>query len=407
MRKRLPLLLLLLCAALFGGTIYLLIKDRFESGDVYPPSSSLRSDPLGAMILFESLRALPGVKVQRDHNAVNRLPAGQQTTYLHLAAKSGQWREMPPDLYRVIDRFLLEGGRLVITLTPQYRIRETPVKDEPEKEGDADKKEDKDPAPKDEKPKKEEKDRSIVSLEEKWGLKLTQQASDDPENIARNVSTLPLPPEVKWNGNIVLQDPDASWQVLYKTDRGAVLAEKKRGPGSIVIVTDSYFVSNEALVRDRHPELLAWLVGSSDHIVFDEAHHGIRESPGIAALARKYQLHGGVAALIILAALFIWKSSSPLAPLRATSEKSGTILMGRTSGAGFVSLLKRNIPANRVLEICLEEWRKAFSHSSRFTPQEKAAVEEIARAETAAPSKERDPVTAYQKICTALRRHRS
>lgn len=406
MRKRLPLLLLLLCAALFGGTIYLLIKDRFESGDVYPPSSSLRSDPLGAMILFESLRALPGVKVDRDHNAVNRLPAGRQTTYLHLAAGSGEWRLMSPDLYRTIDRFLLEGGRLVITLTPQYRIRETPVEDAEEKESD-DKKEEKDPSPKDGKTKKEEKDRTLVSLEEKWGLKLTQQAGTDTENIAHNVSTLPLPPEVKWNGNIVLQDPDASWQVLYKTGRGAVLAEKKRGPGSIVIVTDSYFVSNEALVRDRHPELLAWLVGSSDHIVFDEAHHGIMESPGIAALARKYQLHGGVAALIILAALFIWKSSSPLAPLRASSEKSGNILMGRTSGAGFVSLLKRNIPADRILEICLEEWRKAFGHSSRFTPPEKAAVDEIARAETAAPAKERDPVTAYQKICTALRRHRS
>lgn len=406
MRKRLPLLLLLLCAALFGGTIYLLIKERFESGDVYPPSSSLRSDPLGAMILFESLRALPGVKVDRDHNAVNRLPAGQKTTYLHLAARSGEWQLMSTDLYRTIDRFLLEGGRLVITLTPEYRIRETPKEDEKEKEGE-DKKEEKASEQKDKKPEKETKDRTLVSLEEKWGLKLSQQASTDAENIARNVSTLPLPPEVKWNGNIVLQDPDASWQVLYKTDRGAVLAEKKRGPGSIVIVTDSYFVSNEALVRDRHPELLAWLVGSSDHIVFDEAHHGIMESPGIAALARKYQLHGGVAALIILAALFIWKNSSPLAPLRASSEKSGRILMGRTSGAGFVSLLKRNIPADRILEICLEEWHKAFSHSSHFTPQEKAAVEEIARAENAAPAKERDPVTTYQKICTALRRHRS
>jgi len=399
MKKHIPVLLLLACGALISGTFYFLLKDRFESGDVYPPSSSMRSDPLGTMILFEGLQALPGVRVDRDHNAVNRLPAGRQTTYLHFAARSTDWELMPVDLHRVIDRFLLEGGRLVITLTPEYGgPRES-------KEQAKDKKDSPEKANKTEKKDAEKPDPNFVDLQKKWGLKLSRNPGHGEQNIAKNVSSLALPAELDWHGNVVLKDPDASWQIIYRSDQGAVLAEKKRGSGSIVIATDSYFVSNEALVNDRHPELLAWLVGPADHIVFDEAHLGIVESPGISALARKYQLHGGVAALIILAGLFIWKSSSPLVPLRAAAGKSADVLEGRAASAGFVSLLKRNIPRERILTTCLEEWKKAFAHGTRFSAQEKAAIAEIAREEEARPARERDPVTAYQKICEALRRH--
>ncbi len=405
MKRHLPTLLLLACAALFAGTFYLLLRDRFESGDVYPPSSSLRSDPLGTMIFFESLQALPGVSVERDHHAVNRLPSGEHTAYFHLAADSYDWEWMPTDLYRTIDRFLLEGGRLVITLSPEY------VKPEKPKESDQEKKKEKEKKDKKDKPEKaDKKDRQseFVDLREKWGLKFLRKSSSGPtRDLAWNISTLPLPAELKWNGHIVLEDPDPSWQVLYKKDHGAVLAEKKRGPGRIIIATDSYFVSNEALVRDRQPELLAWLVGPADHIVFDEAHFGIVDSPGIAALARKYRLHGGVAVLLILAGLFIWKNSSSLSPPRTSARKSSDLIEGRAAGAGFVSLLRRNISRDRLLEVCLQEWQKSFGHGDRFTPKEKAAAEEIVREEAARPARERAPVTAYQKICAALRRRPS
>jgi len=395
-----PTLLLLICAVLIAGTFYLLLMDRFESGDVYPPSSSLRSDPLGTMIFFESLQGLPGVRLDRDHSTVNRLPSGDHTTYLHFAAKSSEWRMIPTDLYKTIDRFLLEGGRLVITLTPEYGDSERPKddeKEEPEKEASE---------KKTKKAKKEDKATTpgLVDLREKWGLKFSTQTSNASENTAKNISPLPLPPTLKWNGNVTLKDQDSSWKVIYQNDLGPVLAEKKRGPGSIVIATDSYFVSNEALVRDRHPELLAWLVGPANHIVFDESHFGITESPGIAALARKYRLHGGVAALLILAGLFIWKNSSPLVP-RANARRPTDVLEGRAAGAGFVNLLRRNIPAEQVLAVCLDEWRKSFTRGTRFTPAEKAAVEAIAREEEARPARERDPVSAYQRIAAVLRRH--
>ena len=408
MKKSGPLLTLLACAVLFGGTFYVLLRDRFESGDVYPPSSSLRSDPLGTMIFYESLKELPGIQVERDHKAANTLPDGANTTYLHLAAKADDWKTLPTDLYRQIDRFLLQGGRLVITLTPEYFDREfEEMKTKLEKKEDKEKSAKKDKAKKPEEKSRKAKtsDAKEVSLKEKWGLEIGKDKKGDSE--AKNVSQLPLAPELEWHGDLVLKKPDANWQVIYETKTGAVMAERKRGAGSIVVATDSFFTSNEALVDDRQTELLAWLVGPSNRVVFDEAHLGIVNSPGLAALARKYRLHGGALVLVILAGLFLWKNSSSLAPPRRAARDAEDVIPGRATGAGFVSLLKRSIPTERVVAVCLDEWKKTFGHGTRFTPKEKEAIEAIGREDEAKPARERNPVNTYQKIRAALRRQLS
>ena len=105
MKKNLPMLALVLCATLFvAGVIYLFLL-RFAAGDVYPPYSSLRADPLGAMALCESLAKLPGLTVRRDLSEANKLPGEKDTTYLHLAAEASGWRWMPVELLNEIEAF--------------------------------------------------------------------------------------------------------------------------------------------------------------------------------------------------------------------------------------------------------------------------------------------------------------
>ena len=405
MRKYLPVTVLIACGALFFGTFFLLLKGRFARGDVYPPSSSLRSDPLGTMIFFESLQALPGIQVVRDHSAVNRLPDGKNTTYLHFAASSHDWESVPAATYRLIDRFLLEGGRLVISLSPEY----SDVRERRKKSGETDKKEEEKNAPATEDTEEEEpkEDDGFVSLQKKWGLIFLQvpgQSDGNGEFQVSNVSMPELPRELKWHGETILQKPGPAWKIVYESKKGAVMAEMKRGPGSVLVATDSFFVSNEALVRDRQPALLSWLVGPSDHVVFDEAHLGIMESPGVAALVRKYRLHGGVAALLVLAVLFIWKSSSSFVPRKATAEAADNLITGRNAAAGFTGLLRRNISKDQIFDVCVQEWRKSYGHTAKFTPREKSAMEEIVQQETARPARERDPSATYQRIRAVLHR---
>jgi len=117
--KRAPLIVLAVCAAGFAFGLFQLFRLRFELGDVYPPYSSLRADPLGTMALCESLEKIPRLSVTRDFTTANRLPEGPHTTYLHLAAHTEDWHFLPPELVQEIESFLSRGGRLAITFFPE------------------------------------------------------------------------------------------------------------------------------------------------------------------------------------------------------------------------------------------------------------------------------------------------
>lgn len=395
MKPRVPLLLLLICIAFFAGTLFLLLKWRFENGDVYPRYSSLRSDPLGTMIFFESLERLPGLTVRRDLSAAGRLPRGENTTYLHLAGDAESWKEMPEKTAREIERFLLEGGRLVILLSPQTddgRQRKDKA-DEKDKSGE------------------EEEDSESVALLKKWNLELAfeplkKKGSNIEPVMVRNVSSQPLPPELRWHSGAILKNLGPAWTAIYSREKNPVLAEREFGAGSLVFATDAYVTSNEAMLRNRHAGLLAWLIGPNRQIVFDEAHLGVMSEPGIAALARKYRLYGFVGAVLILAALFIWKNSSSLVPPPPSRHRDMQVI-GRDSAAGFASLLRRNIPPDKLLEVCAGEWRRTFAHDKRSAPGKAEKIAAILAGENARPARKRNPVEAYRRICRALKAGRT
>src|SRR6185295_18194593 len=98
---------------------------------------------------------------------------------------------------------------------------------------------------------------------------------------------------------------NSSWRTIYGRIAGTnvepVVIERTMGSGSIVLCADSFHFSNEALRREREPELLAWFIGPAREIVFDETHLGVQEAPGVATLARKYRLGSVFVALLILA----------------------------------------------------------------------------------------------------------
>jgi hypothetical protein len=62
---------------------------RFDAGDVYPPYSSLRADPLGTKALYESLEELRTVSVRRNYRPLKKTPT-LRGSILCLGADSGQ-----------------------------------------------------------------------------------------------------------------------------------------------------------------------------------------------------------------------------------------------------------------------------------------------------------------------------
>ena len=439
MKKFLPLALLLACIAFFAYGIVALFELRFEAGDVYPAYSSLRADPLGTMAFYESLGKMSGVSVRRDISAENRLPEEPGTAYLHLAAESSEWDYLPPDSFKEIKDFVNRGGRLVVTYFPQtssfrYELDQentnsiapdsktnsifpAPSKSKdtnapPSKTNKSDKADKTDKA--DKKDKKLKKrfpdDQFWVSVEEEWGFhdsfeKLPSDGDTYQPVTVENKSDLDLPATMKWHSALIFTNCDPKWTTIYARGTNAVVIERKFGHGSVVLASDSYFLSNEAMLNDRHADLLAWLVGNKRHVVFDEAHLGIVEQPGIAGLMRKYRLHGFALGLLLLAALFIWKNSAALVPPHP-DEKREDFVTGKDAAAGFVNLLRRNVPSRDVFTVSFAEWKKSAATSGKVSRARLQQAEAIFAAEESLPAKDRNPIATYRTISETLRKRK-
>jgi hypothetical protein len=404
MKRSLPLFFLVFAAVLFGFSLFELFKLRYEVGDVYPEYSSLRSDPLGTMVLFESLEQLPQHSVQRDFSPANKLPETPNSTYLHLAASRWDWMSLPEELFQEAEVFMLRGGRLVVTFFPETSSLSPPVTG---------------PGKPSRTPKKNQKTKKVegqlvrrTSVKERWGIEtgyipLKHNASwaYEPATVF-NQSALPLPSSLDWHSSMIFTNVSLPWRTIYARGNVPVVIERKFGAGSIVLATDSYFLSNEAMAKDRHADLLAWVLGTSHNIMFDEAHLGIVEAPGLTTLMRKYRLESLAVSLLLLAGLFVWKNATPfLAPF--TDELARGEIIGKETSAGLVNLLRRNIPPSDVLRVCFEEWTKSLlagsSHSISRVDQAQAVLErEAARAKI-----DRDPVRAYRQICAILKGRRA
>jgi len=193
--------------------------------------------------------------------------------------------------------------------------------------------------------------------------------------------------------------------VIYARDNQPVLIERKFGSGSLVFSADSYFVSNEALRNERHPKLLAWLAGRNTTVLFDEMHLGVLEKPGIAALVRKYRLHGLVVGLALLAGLFVWKNTTSFVPpyIEDIADNRNDAVAGRDSAAGFVNLLRRSIPPAEVLSVCFAEWNKARAHGRADLNARSERMAAIVAEEQAKSERARNPVESYRRIASILR----
>jgi hypothetical protein len=245
-------------------------------------------------------------------------------------------------------------------------------------------------------------------LKEHWGvdysfIPLHRGKSEEFEaGRAENRSDLPLPDDLEWHSALIFTNLSAAWQTIYARGTNPVVIERKVGRGTLVMATDSYYLSNEALLKDRQAGLLSWLIGPSRCVVFDEAHFGIVESGGVAVLLRKYRLEWLVAGLVLLAGLFIWKNSLSFVPLPA-SRGGEEFVAGKDAAAGFVNLLRRNIAPGEVLNVCFAEWtkslRRAGTHTITRVDEAQAAIE----AENKRSPKARDAVRTYREICRILK----
>lgn len=284
---------------------------RLASGDVYPVYSSFRADPLGTKALFESIAELPQYSAQRNFRDFDDFRE-QSGTLLWIGEDPFTFVLRPEAELEQLEKIASHGVRLVIAMTPVKRASaQMEVKES--------------------------------ALDKRWGVTFVyvRRVAADSEDKEG-----PLPKQTA----LVMKSGGQVMPVI----------EKQFGKGAVVLVDSAYPFSNEALATDRNTALLLGAIGSNRTVIFDEHHLGLSETSSVVMLARKYRLLGLGAGLLILAALFIWRNSSPLLPARrpvgAGEMPSGA--SGQQASA-LHHLLRRNIPEPQLMAACVAEWEKS------------------------------------------------
>jgi len=391
MKRSTGIILLILFAGFLFGLVRL-FHLRFEAGDVYPEYSSLRSDPLGAKALHASLEKLVGV--ERNYRPLVKLGSYNNATVLFLGVRASEL-ECEPAEFKAVESFVRDGGRLVITLLPSYSPFNPALA--PSRTA---------------RPRQDPDAPLLISLAREWDFTLgyTPVLRDTKGVYQPGKASLRdewsghgLPEKLDVHTSLFFTNATEDWKVLYEwTSDRAVVMQRALGSGTIVLAADSYYFSNEALLKERASGLLSWFIGPNRKVVFDETHLGVSESPGVATLARKYHLHGVAAGLLLLAALFVWKNNSSLIPRGRAEENPGApeVVFGRDSAGGFLNLLRRNIRKRDLLGVCLTEWRQSCAHRvsrGKLEEMQRVIDEDNAR-------EQQNPLTVYRAISRILTR---
>ncbi|RJP24319.1 MAG: DUF4350 domain-containing protein [Candidatus Abyssobacteria bacterium SURF_5] len=403
---------------MFAWGLYRLFDLVYEQGNMYPPYSTLRSDPLGTRALYKAMAALEGVSVQQNMSPIEQLGGGKGKTLFICGANLS---DDPEYVIKAIEDFVGDGGRLILTFFPiTEEIAEASGNGERGEESGGSINESQEEHSKEKSEKKEESSEDedegvdpaeepwfvrMVSIENRWGFKFSTLMPKESENedylemtALKQNGPADWPEMLPWYSALYFTQLSEPWKVLYARNGLPVLVERQWIRGTIVLCSDSYLLSNEAMRRERHTGLIAWLVGPSSTVIFDESHFGIQEHKGIMTLVRSYRLDRPLTALIGLALLFVWKNAFSLTPKHGTPAEQMS-RRGKDSAAGLVNLLRRSIPAKKILQVCVEEWERS---PGLIDERKRKRVREILEQEMASPARRRNPVEAYQMISAVL-----
>ena len=426
MRPKFRLIIIGIVIALFVVGVIQLFMLRFKAGDIYPPYSSLRSDPLGTKVFYASLQRFNELQVQRNFARMSTLPTGNGSTLFFLGAELGQLTHAPESFFKEMERWMATGGRLVISLRPPAKRKDrkkttktpsqqdseskSPDEDQNQAAEDSDATTDENSSSEEKQPgenktRKKKWKSGYSSMKKQWGVSIGNVPTDPaPTGGVTAVPSGDMPfDNVDWHSGFKVLSMTSNWQPILSVGEQPVMIERRLWSGSIVLATDSFFFSNEALSRTRNTPLLTWLLDGRSKIIFDERHLGVVHSPGLAKLVRHYRFHWFAASALLLMALFIWKNARPFIPAREQDhEQSFDYASDKDSYQGLISLLRRNLPAGRILSVCIAEWKKTIETNRSISESKINSVDAFRKKWDQTRGADQNPVSAYRKISKIL-----
>jgi len=339
---RSTVLLFVVAGVFLAGAIYML-NVEFDTGDLYPEYSTLRTDPRGARLIYDSLAQIPGVTVARNYTPLENLDDPHSSILLLGLPHSFE----SADQLKLYERLATRGARVIGAFAPPWTFRGREAL----------------PSHK-----------ALSPLGKEWGVELGTD-----EHLKRT------------NGQYFSRAEN--WQPVEYEEGKLTAIERRFGEGAIVLLASSEDFTNESAIRMDRLDAVTTILGEPKRIVFDEAHLGIAETGSVVGLARRFRLSGMAFGLAICAALFIWRNAAAFPP-PGPARSSGSF-SGRTSRAGLLTLLHRHIPKSALLTTCWQQW---LSTNRRSVPEQR-----LNRAAAVAANPDAEPLQAVREIQVILR----
>ncbi|CAA6676643.1 Unannotated [Lentimonas sp. CC4] len=405
MRMRVFILLLLVVAlvGLLAGVSWL-IHLRFETGQAYPRGSSLRADPVGVKALFEAYESIDRLDVRRNFTPLNEIDDLPSEATLLLLNTRG-WNLYQLAQFDSIERFVSSGGRLVVALNPEHVAYQYIEGDDEGADEDSEAIEG-----------QEEVDRKSVFARRAEGkqrrfwaeVELVYGEHEGGDALCVDVDDVAaLPLSLPWREGGALGETGEDWTPVYQIEEEVVVAQRAYGRGSIVLLTDDYLFSNEALLKHRYAELLTWVLGDQSTIIFDETHLGVSEGTGVAMLMRRYRLGGFCLGCAVLLLLVVWRGVSPLLPAHAGRSQGNVMFAEHSTEAGLSDLVRRSVSAVDLPREAFSQWKDSFIRNAAdeaYYAQEIQEVHTFLAEYADLPKRKRKPFECHLNIQSIINR---
>ena len=338
----------LLAAGIFAAVFaILLLMARQNQSNTSDMGSSLREDPYGTSLLFDSYgRAGYQVKRSQDEDSLSDENA-MSTTAFFIGGHSFYWTMERGNLSsgekfgRRVEDFLARGGRVVL-IAPAWKLKS-------KSQG--------------------------WEVESQWNQTPHESGptwiSPDPGAMPEGSEKMFLADDAPW------LKTDGAWTVLYsgRVDAKAeadssvhvYMAMRRVGNGELIAASQQSFLLNEAIKTRPSPALLDFLAGGRPVVWVDETLHGLHQGEGVLWLVQRYRLQAALLLFWVTLLVLLWSMSGDLVRLPTRDRDTHIVRHSERAGVAARRLLQRSIATGQVVAECWEEFR-------RRSPQDAQAV---------------------------------
>ena len=338
-----PLLAAAIFAAVFAILLLMAHQNESKTGDM---GSSLREDPYGASLLFDSYRRA-GYQVTRgqDEDSLSDQDASRTTAFFVGGYSPDDWItshgkiQTGTKVRARLEDFLARGGRVVL-VEPRWELES---ESQGWKVGN-------------------NRDRTAQEHPPLW-------VSPDLHAMPADSEMMYLAADAPW------LKTDEHWTVLYRGSVGAnsnadtservYMAMRPVANGELIAASQESFLLNEAIKTHPDPVLFDFLAGGRPTIWVDEALHGLHQDEGVLWLVQRYRLRAALLLFWATLLALLWSMSGDLVRRPAHNPNVQMVRHSEVAGVAARRLLQRSIAKERVVAECWEQFRRCWPQDAQ------------------------------------------